>query len=561
MRVFGTHRSKTGVACALFALVSVACSAAGTTDPGLDLDTGTPGGDSGDDAPFDVATPDGPDPTLGTLTIDPANTTIFIDLAKPSTPATLTYKATLNTDTGPKDVSASASFTLADPALGTFAGPVFTSALTLPGTALGATTDVTATAEGKSGAAKLTIVKIRKTEDSTGKRDFFFTVPYMKDPDPTRDVLKFSTNIQKVDVAFVMDTTGSMGGSITNLKTSLTTVIVPGLAKIPSVGMAVVDHRDFGDAWVANVRQIITTDVTKVNAGVAAMAAGGGGDWAEAQLAALHHTVTGAANGTAIKLHTPAAGTFGGVDFRPGAVPVAVLITDAPWHDPSGIATMANVQTAFKAKNVKFVAIDVTTASDAQANTLSDATGSAIPPGAFGGKCGAGKCCTGASGAGVAPTGPGGTCRLVFAAPGGAGVSDSVVTAITAISVGSTYDIKAALSNDPTNANGADGKPVDATKFIKALRAMDEGDAASACPAHEAYDSNSDGIKDTFKAVTVGTPICFEVIPKMNDFVPPLDKAQFFNAFIDMVGEPGDVTLGDRRTVVFLVPPKDAGIK
>ena len=542
----------------LVSLVALGCSGA-TKSPGDDtpLDPKADGGITLDTGTTDWDTGTGPGPSLESLSLDPANATVFIDTTTGKA-GELTYKATLGTT----DVSGSATFSLDDPTLGSFTGATFTSALTLPGSALGVTTVVKALADGKEGQAKLTIVKIRKTPDTTGKKDFFFTVPYKRDPDPTRDVLKFSTNINKVDVAFAMDTTGSMGGSISNLKTALTTTIIPGLAKIPSVGLAVVDHKDFSDgAAVLNVRQRITTDPKLANAAVSAMGASGGGDGPEAQVAAMHHILTGAANGV-IKAWTPTPGTFGGVNFRPGAVPVVVLITDAPWHDPSGIATVANITSEFTKKNVKFVALNTGgLGGTGQANALSDATKSSLPPAAFGGKCGAGKCCTGVSGAGVAPDGPGGTCRLNFNAGSGSGVSDSVVTAITAISVGSTYDITAKLSNDPKNAPGADGKPVDALGFIKALRAMSEGDPGSACPPNAAYDSNTDGIDDTFKAVVVGTPVCFEVIPKMNETVPPLDVAQFFNAFIDVIGMPGSIDLGDRRTVVFLVPPKDPGIK
>ncbi len=514
------------------------------TDSGSGFDIGDP------DAAIDLG------PSLDSLALAPLNATIFIDTTTGKA-ATQAYTATL----GPDDVTAKATFTVDDPTLGSFSGSTFTSALTLPGTTLGATTIVRASADGKSGDAKLTIVKIRRTPDATGKKDFFFTVPYMKDPDPPKDVLKFSTNIQKVDVAFVMDTTGSMTGSITNLKTSLTSVVVPGLAaKIPSVGMAVVDHRDWGDAWVVKVLQKITTTTASVNTAVGTMAAGGGGDYAEAQISALDYVVTGNANGTVPKV-TPPAGYFGAVEFRPGAVPVVVLITDAPWHDPSGVATNTTVTTAFKAKNVKFVGANVGSKGGvAQANTLSDATGSNLLPAAFAGKCAAGQCCTGYKGAGIAPDAAGGRCRLNFDGGGGDGVSDSIVTAIQAISVGSTYDITAQLSNDPTN-KAADGTAVDATKFIKTIRAMKEGDASLGCPANATYDADKDGIDDTFKAVTVGTPVCFEIIPKMNETVKPSEGAQFFNAFIDMVGMPGGINLGDKRTAVFLVPPKDPGIK
>jgi hypothetical protein len=138
----------------------------------------------------------------------------------------------------------------------------------------------------------------------------------------------------------------------------------------------------------------------------------------------------------------------------------------------------------------------------------------------------------------------------------GTGTSDSIVTAIAALAVGTNFDVTAQPENDPTNPPAADGSTVDATKFIHALRAMDEGDSASSCPPNAAKDTNGDGIKDTFVAIPVGQPVCFEVIPEKNTFVKPGKQAQFFNAFINVLGMPGSVKL-DQRTVLFLVPPQD----
>ena len=63
-----------------------------------------------------------------------------------------------------------------------------------------------------------------------------------------------------------------------------------------------------------------------------------------------------------------------------GATKVLVEITDASWHDPSGNASMASLQAAFKANNAKFVNItDGNYGPETQANTLSDATTSNVP--------------------------------------------------------------------------------------------------------------------------------------------------------------------------------------
>jgi hypothetical protein len=535
-----------------------------TTDGG-DGDGGIKVGDT------DLTTEGGP--TLSGLELQPSNAVITIDTTTmPPTAAKLTYKAILNRDDGStSDVSASAAYSLDDTTLGTFAGPTFTSVTTLPGGKTGVTTVVHATADGKSGAANLTIIALRKSGE---KKDFFFTVPYMAPPDPEKDILKFGTNIKQVDVAVNMDTTGSMSGSVTNLRSNLSTTIFPELVKaIPSVGLAVVDHKDYpvcshGDTsdFPARVHQIVTTDLAKAQAATTKYVASGGYDGPEAQVPSMWHMMTGAAltwTGGSVPAHVPAAGTFGGVDFRPGSLPVVVLITDVSWHDATSSPycasvtsppTIAGLTAEFVKNNARFV--DITSYDEVQANALSDATKSNIPPGAFGTTCAATQCPTGASGACRAATGPGGTCRLNFLHSGGTGVSTSIVKAIQAISVGSQFDVTAVPSNDATNAPGDDGMPVDATKFINKLRAMDEGDVKNGCPPHAAKDSGGKGYKDMFTAVVVGTPVCFEVIPQMNTIVKPKASAQFFNAFIDVLGMPGSVKL-DRRTVLFLVPPRE----
>lgn len=500
----------------------------------------------------------------GALTLDPKNTTVVIDTATaPATPGSVAFKVLQKTASGDADVTSKATFSLDDATLGTFAGATFTSVGKLPGTALGMSTRVQATSDVGTALGTLTVVQLRKTG---AQRDFFFIVPYAEDPSPKSDVLTFSTKIKQVDVAFSMDTTASLDGSINNLKSALQGTLLAQLqAAIPNVGLAVVDFKDypvfpygmpFGD-YPVKVRQTITTNLAAAQAAVGQLSASGGGDGPEAQISAMQHILTGEAlswSGGSLPAHVAPAPAWGGVDFRPGSVPVVVNITDVDWHGSYSFTTptMATLKAAFQAKGAFFV--DVTSGPEDQANELSDATNSSVPASAFNGACG-GQCCTGVNGGARAAQAPGGKCRLNFLHSNGQGVSTGVVNAIQAISVGAAYDVKAIPSNDPSNPGG-----VDATKFIKALRAMEEGNAAAGCPATPARDSDNDGIKDTFVAVKVGTPVCFEVIPAKNDTVLPLDTPQFFNAFVDVVGVQGNVQL-DRRSVLFLVPPKDPGVK
>jgi hypothetical protein len=542
------------------------------------------------------------------LTVTPINAVVYIDTGK--TPIAGGTQVFTVTESG-TDVSSTATFSLEDPSLGTFAGNTFTSVTDLGKDASGADVlgktsiaNVTA-ASGKKAQAKITVVKLRKTEDPvTSAKDFFFTVAYKTAPDPKDDILKFTTNIQQVDVAFVMDTTGSMSGEISNLRTSLSSTIIPALkAAIPSVGIAVVDHRDVpfaapgaflglgygspGD-WAAKVWAPITvqTDAAAlktVQDAVGKYSAGGGSDGPESQVPAMYFTLTGkgfswpASSGypaSSLPDVTPKAGTKGAVNFRDGAVPVVVSITDINSHNGavasdnySGFTApnLTQLEDEFKKANAKFVGIYLNGSSAySDGNPLSDATNSNILPSAFDGagkpaSCGAGQCCTGLAGAGKAPDATGGRCRLNFACDSsGNGVSTGVVNAIKAIASGSVYDILPEVTNDPKNPDG-----VDATIFIDRLEAF--ADMSMGCAGVPRKSTPSKAYDDMVGGILAGKQTaCFKVIPKENDTVPPKESAQFFKAFINMKGiAPGvevkadtpQVDLGDQRTVLFLVPP------
>lgn len=577
--------------------------------PATDLDAGGPGTDGGGDSfvPFDIGGGDTPDsPGICQLAIDPTNAVLKIDLTGP-TAASQAYKVTKDCGSGVTDVTASETFTVDDTTLGGFSGATFTTGTSLPTGALGKTTQVHA--QPGNVIANLTVIALRTSGD---KRDFFFIEPFGKPPSPDHDILKFGTNIKQVDVAFIEDTTASMGGEIENLKASIsdtTSGLIAQLTKaIPSVGIAITHHEDFpvnpfgydGSSGGASnipfeVYQTVTTSAAKAQSAVAKLALYFGGDLPEAQYDAMYQVLTGegldwtAGSGGSIPKHTPPAGSSGGVDFRAGSLPVVVEITDASWHTAASYSTPTSgklaphtrdqVVDAYNAKaKAKFVGIQAvfektpgagydtpcTTGATAscdsaqgyvQAKDLAEATGSVVAPSAIDPACTT-DCCTGVGGAHV-PVDGAGMCPLVFnAKTDGTGVASGVVKAIQAISVGSLFDVTAIPRNDPANVD-AGGTPVDAPKaFIKNIRAMDEGSAKDGCPPHSAKDTDGDGVKDTFIGVNVGTPVCFEVNPKQNDTVPASTNVQFFNAYIDVVGVPGSIKL-DTRQVIFLVPPKE----
>lgn len=496
------------------------------------------------------------------LRLVPDNATLVIDTATaPPTPASLAYRVLRDGPDGEADVTAIAVFEV-DAAVGSFTGATFTTASALPDARAGTTAKVRARTPDGVALGALTVAALRKTGAS---RDFYFVVPFGGAPSPAKDELAFATHIEHVDVVFAMDTTGSMAGSIANLKAALGGSLLGQLqAAIPDVGLSIVDYKDYpfaeygdGPDFPVKVRQPVTTNLGFAQVAVDQYVAGGGFDTPEAQIPAMWHVLTGEAlawPGGSVPAHAPkTTGTWGGVDFRAGSVPVVVNVTDSSWHSevemPYGFPapSMGMLKGAFVDKNAFFV--NLTSGDEAQANELSDATGSYVPPSAFGPTCAPDHCCTGVSGQARVPTGPAGNCRLNFKHDGGSGVSSGIVTAVSAISEGAAYDVKAVATSDPGNAEG-----VDATAFIQAIRAMDEGSPASGCLPRAARDLDGDGIKETFVDVKVKTPICFEVLPRSNTTVPPADAARFYQAHIRLVGLQGNVPLDD-RTVLFLVPP------
>jgi hypothetical protein len=180
-------------------------------------------------------------------------------------------------------------------------------------------------------------------------------------------------------------------------------------------------------------------------------------------------------------------------------------------------------------------------------------TGAVVPPSAWsaGGAarpagCAASQCCTGVNGAGEAPDG-GGLCPLVFTVQSsGAGLGNVIVTAINALTVAGSFDVSATLTDDPS-----DG--VDAVQaFVDYVGANANGPSPCASGL-TAVDTGGDGHPDTFLAASLQSPLCFDVVPKMNTSVTPLSTPQVFKATLTVLGD-GVATLGTRN-VYFVVLP------
>lgn len=125
-------------------------------------------------------------------------------------------------------------------------------------------------------------------------------------------------NRYKLEMVFVLDTTGSMGGLIDGAKQRIWGIVndVMRLPSEPRVSVGLVAYRDVGDEYVTKVLPI-TEDLDKVYTTLMEYRADGGGDEPEDVRKALAEGVTNA----------------GWSKTRNGLAQVVFLVGDAPPHD------------------------------------------------------------------------------------------------------------------------------------------------------------------------------------------------------------------------------------
>lgn len=391
------------------------------------------------------------------------------------------------------------------------------------------------------------------TDSPTANGDFFFRVPFEQAPTPAVDTLVFATGIRRADVHFMIDTSVSMQGSIDTIRDSLNDRIIPGV-------QGVIADVEFG---VGQFDYCPQTSFSPAQCEGIAMAQTSTGDAAATRTAleslsadcrpvnepyAQAAWVWATGDTTRWPMMAPRdcpADTVGYGCVREGALPILVMVGDerfsesyrrtiGPCERAARCSSCADfpmpseVSDAFVAMGGRFIVLGNTGASAAWAPIVE---------------------ATGAVGADGSP--------LIFAAAGAATVDAAVVEAIADLAVSTPLDISA-RSVDGDDA----GDLVDATQFVERIETNSVGgvtdprDGVTVCLGGlPTTDTDGDGFDDTFPGVIPGTPLCFDVIPRMNTTVMPTDMPQVFRAIIEVVGD--GVTVLDEREVFFLVPPDD----
>lgn len=170
-----------------------------------------------------------------------------------------------------------------------------------------------------------------------------------------------------VDVFFLADSTGSMGGEIGAVQAAMSSILAS-TAGLGDVAFGVGEYRDtvppdiYPSAFGYQLDQAITSDTAAVQSAIGAMVANEGGDGPEANLYALNEVANQSETG-----------------WRDGSARIIVWFGDAPGHDPStdGV-TEAETIASLQGANIAVQAIDVGYLdSYGQASNIAAATGGA----------------------------------------------------------------------------------------------------------------------------------------------------------------------------------------
>lgn len=336
-----------------------------------------------------------------------------------------------------------------------------------------------------------------ETPQSLGR--YYFVVPYQEAPIPTQQDVVLRTNLNKGDIAFIVDATGSMGPAITNIRSNLNNLITTIKNDVPEAQFGVAAAQDFPvDPYGAATNKAVsvptngfmTPDTTKTQAAVDALTTDDGKDSPEALIPALHKVLANEAtfwpSGGYQAPFTPGVGDYGALGFRNDALPILVLISDAASHNGrrmvcadspfqacragccSTTQSTLHDQYSFSAPNAdelvaemqshgaKFIGVALNDGGTQRYAApypdmafLVDQTGSHVKASAFSGS----QCPMDVYSNPVAPDGPliNGlqTCRLIFAShKDGSTVANTISAGIKALLSGLEVDVRLRAKND-----------------------------------------------------------------------------------------------------------------
>ena len=175
---------------------------------------------------------------------------------------------------------------------------------------------------------------------------------HYSDVQDANDPNAFNSEVDALDFAFCIDTTGSMGADIAAVQAAARQITNAIANKFADYRIGLVNYRDYYDPndanatygspgdWAYRDVNAFTTDTEAIIGGLRTLAAGGGADYPEAVYTALMHCID--ANALAARLTANGqarfiqAGSPGLGNWRPGrrVLRVVLLMGDAPPHSP-----------------------------------------------------------------------------------------------------------------------------------------------------------------------------------------------------------------------------------
>ncbi len=399
-------------------------------------------------------------------------------------------------------------------------------------------------------------------DDRIPDETFFVVLPY--DGEAQERELVFGTTLRKADVFFMMDRTGSMDEEARNLESGLSTIVSSLTTTLTDVGVGFGAFAGFGGRGSGGCMtifgmticndgpegdmpfelvQTITTDLPTMQTAVGRLGdiSYGGANWASST-EAMYQAATGEGfqpwlgpqNCTPVPDETGR--RYGYPCFRPGALPIMVVLTDTGSKNGPGASTNYNAsdftmsprgphtyeETRSSLNGIGARVIGIISGMEAgdpvsQFTTWANDTGTVD-----------------ASGAPI----------LFSIASNGSGLDARIVEAIRTLAEETPQDISGAARDGEDRPDSIG--PVDATLFIKAITPVSLFDGAPvACPAAGRCDDR------LFYGVTPGNTVTFNVRFR-NDFQEPRSFAQVFLAEIVVLGN--GVAELDTREVVIVVP-------
>ncbi|MBX7194754.1 MAG: hypothetical protein K1X94_22050 [Sandaracinaceae bacterium] len=421
-------------------------------------------------------------------------------------------------------------------------------------------------------------------------RHFYVVLPY-GDP-PIQRNLDFGTTIRVADIFFITDTTGSMGGTVMNVKRTVAGAggIIERVADtIPDAWVGGGQHDDmpFGgygsspdEPFILAIGMTPPERSADVQTAFNGIVTHGGGDGPESQTQSLWQIITGEGNtwmgdggwgGGATTYTIPAYRDrcldtgWGAPCFRDGALPIIIHFSDIcshngpPDEDPScdpytGItpapATWTDTIAEMNRRGARYIGVNAS--GGASCSTVTGPSG--FSP------CWFMKRTATETGTVDLDGNP-----LVYDLPNTASTTefaDGIVEAIETVATRVALDVDTALRDDPSDTEG-----VLADHFIKRRTPSCNAETSGMPPTTDCWEEPVGVTHDqaiatfdlsTFYGVVPGTRVTFRITFQNDFYQNPDYRTKLFVAFIDVRG--GGTTVLDTRQVFVVVPAGSGSI-